>query len=91
MAVAVVLADADGRQPGPQDDQERAARGGGTAVMSHLQQVPACTVARDGREDVLVVIVLQVAGEQDALPADGGCEHDGGPVDGAAVREHAIG
>lgn len=37
------------------------------------------------------MVVLEVAGEQDALPPHAHGEHDGGAVDGPAVGQHAVG
>jgi hypothetical protein len=52
--------------------------------MSDLEQVPASAVARDGVQQVVVAILLQVAGEQGPLLTDAHGQHDGGVVDGAA-------
>ena len=59
--------------------------------MGHLEQVPAAAVAGDALEQVGVVVVLEVTGEQDPLAADAYGEHDRGPVDGPAIGQDAVG
>ena len=59
-------------------------------MVGDLEQIPAATVARDGLEDIFVVIVLQVTGEQDPLLPHGEAKHDRGAVDGAPVGQDAI-
>ena len=59
-------------------------------MVGNLQQVPPLAVPRQRRQDVLVVVVLQVARQQQALPSGRDCQHDGGAVDGAPVGEHPV-
>ena len=67
MSVAVAVARTDGGQPWAQRLQQQPARRGGAAVVGHLEQIPTTTVVGDALEDVGVVIVLQISGEQHAL------------------------
>ena len=60
-------------------------------MVGDLEQVPAASVLRDDLEQVGVVVVLEVTGEQDPLSADAYGEHQRGPVDGPAVGQDAIG
>jgi hypothetical protein len=59
--------------------------------MGDLEQVPAPSVARDGLEDVLVVVVFEVPSEQGPLPPHAHSQYDGRAVDGATVGEDAVG
>ncbi len=59
--------------------------------MGDLEQVPALAVVHDGGEDIGIVVVLEVTGEQKALVAQADREHDRCPVDGTPVAEHAVG
>jgi len=58
--------------------------------MGHLEQIPWPVVVGDPFEEVVVVVVLEVAGEQDALLPDAHRQHDRGAVDGATVREDPV-
>jgi hypothetical protein len=60
-------------------------------VVGDLEQVPASPVVGHVLEQVQVVVVLEIAGEQQALLPQPNRKHDGGAVDGAAVGEHPIG
>jgi hypothetical protein len=86
MAVVVVHPGADGREPRPQPFEERGARGPGAAVVGDLEHVPAAAISRQGREQVVVAIRLEVPGQQDPLAAEADREHDRGVVDGPSRR-----
>ena len=60
-------------------------------MVGDLEQVPRPAIVGDDLEQVEFVVVLEVAGEQDPLPADAHREHDRGAVDGTAVGQDAIG
>jgi hypothetical protein len=60
-------------------------------VVRDLEQVPALAVVSDPVEQVRVVVVFRVTGEQDALAPQADGEHDGGAIDGASVGEDPVG
>jgi len=85
MAVGVAGAGADHRQARAQGLQQWLAGGRGAAVVGDLQQVPAVAATAERFEQIGVVVVLRVSGEQDVLLTDVDREHDGGAVDGSPV------
>jgi hypothetical protein len=54
-------------------------------VVGDLQQVPAVAASGERFQQIGVVVVLRVSGEQDVLLTDMDGEHDGGAVDGPPV------
>jgi hypothetical protein len=86
MAVVVAGADADGRQPWPQGGQQRAARGRGTAVVRHLEEVPAGRGGSHGSEQLGVSIVLEVTQQERVLCPEADGQHDRCVVDLAVGR-----
>lgn len=91
MAVAIAGTGADGCKTRSEDFEDGAARGRGAAVVGDLEQVPSSAVVGDPLEQVVVVVVLEVAREQDALAADAHRQHDRGAVDGAAIGQDPVG
>lgn len=85
MAIGVADAGADHRQAWAQGLEQWLAGGRRAAVMGDLEQVPAVVAPGEGLEQVGVVVVLGVSGEQDVLLTDVDREHDGGAVDGTPI------
>jgi hypothetical protein len=87
VAVRVDRSDGHDRRPGPNGVEERLGGRGPTAVMSDLEQIDPGQAARqqDG-----IDLLLDVAGQQEALRAERAEEHDRDVVDrGAPVRRVA--
>ena len=60
-------------------------------MVGHLEQVPAVAAPGERLEQIGVVVILRVSGEEDVLLRDVDREHDGRAVDGAPVGQGPVG
>ena len=54
-------------------------------MVGDLEQVPSPALIVDALEDIEVMVILEVAGEEDALAPDTDGQHDRRAVDGSAI------